>query len=160
MKRPHPLPLKTCFLIPAMMFLLFSSACSMMQKDHEDDYENLNRIMKLYNNEFESKSDRAGAMWVKHDMKSDYLIQAKEVFSRINFVDSQVLNVVFKKSGKMVQNNGGAPGNDFDEALVLIRYEYVLSPSVSVKTKMVKQRWIMLPDGAWNLVPDLTVFLN
>lgn len=130
----------------------------MLPKDHEKDFESLDRIMKLYNNEFESRSDRAGAMWVEHNMKAEYLTQVKEIFNRISFVDSQVLNVVFKKSGALVQNTGGNPAGDFDEAIVAIRYEYVMSPSVSVKTKVVKQRWVMKSDGVWNLIPNLSVF--
>ncbi len=130
----------------------------MIPKDHEKDFENLERIMKLYNNEFESRSDKAGAMWVDHNMKAEYLAQVHEIFERISFVNSQVLNVVFKKSGKMITNSGGNPVADFDEALVLIRYEYVLSPSVSLKTKVVKQRWVLNAGRVWNLIPDLSVF--
>lgn len=130
----------------------------MIQKDHEKNFENLSRIMKLYGNEFESRSDKAGAMWVEHDMKADYLVKVQDIFERINFVNSQVLSVSFKKSGALVSNSGGNPESDFDEALVLIRYEFVMSPSVILKNKIVKQRWVLKPGGVWNLIPDLSVF--
>ena len=160
MKRsPCPaFPVKTGLFLG--LLLLCASACSMIPESHERDYERLDKIIRLYNNEFESKSDAAGSMWVKNEMKAEYLTKVKELYDRINFVSSQTISIVFKNKGKMIVQSNTSPGGDFDEAIVSNRYEYILAPSVSLKTKIIKQHWALQPNGVWNLAPDLSPFYD
>jgi len=142
-----------------MAWLILNGCGTLIKKSHQKDMERLQRIIKIYNNEFESKSNRAGAMWVRDDLKAEYLTRIKEVFDRVTFMNSQILSITFKSQGKPIAQNGSVPEEDFDEALVAIRYEYVLSPSISLKTKVIQQRWTK-QDGSWKLVPDLKEFLQ
>jgi len=130
-----------------------------MPKSHQKDFENLERIIKIYNNEFESKSDRAGTTWVRDDLKADYLTKIKEVYEKTTFLNSQILSITFKNQGKSVSQKGSNPSEDFDEAIVAIRYEFVRSPSVSLQDKIIKQHWVKEGD-VWKIVPDLSVFLD
>ncbi len=149
-----------CFCLAAFLFALFASGCStLMPDEHARNYEQLERIMRLYNNEFESRSDRAGAMWVKDEFKGQYLTQVKEIQDRVNFVNSQIISVTFSKAGKPIAQSESRPQMDFDEALVLNRYEYVVSPSVSLKTRTIEQRWVLIGSG-WKLIPNLSAFFK
>jgi hypothetical protein len=145
--------------LSAILILLVVSGCGMLPKSPTRDYERLEKIIKIYNNEFESRSDRAGAMWIKTEYRESYLIKVKEVQERINFLDSQILSVMFLNKGKAIKQSGSTPEEEFDEAIVRNRYEYVLSPSVSLVDKVVEQRWVR-EGGAWKLIPDLEAFFK
>ncbi|MFQ5481849.1 MAG: hypothetical protein ACE5ER_03730, partial [Nitrospinaceae bacterium] len=128
-------------------------------KTPTQELETLQRIIRLYNNEFESRSDRGGAMWVKDEHRAEYLTKIQDINERVSFVNSQILSIVFLKGGNPIGQSGSQPEEKFDEAVVKTRYQFVVAPSISLQTRTIQQRWVKVK-GGWNLIPDLDEFFR
>ena len=144
--------LATCLALPLLMI----SGCTGTSEKH---LEQLNKIIKIYNNSFESKSTDGGAKYVVEEKRKDYLIDYAEVQERVSFNESQILDFTYLKDGESVPLNIKDPEKEFDEARVLMRYKIIKAPSVTLKTVIIEQSWIH--NGVlWQLEPDLKPFLQ
>jgi len=145
--------LAACLALPLLMI----SGCS--SSPSEKHLEQLNKVIKVYNNAFESKSYSGGSKYVMADKRKDYLIDYAEIENRVSFNESQILDFKYLKDGEPVSLNVQDPEKEFNEARVLMRYTILTRPSVTLKTIITEQHWTH--DGnAWQLDPDLKPFLK
>lgn len=153
----HNPALKLILLAGCLAFpLLMISGCTSTSEKH---LEQLSKVIKIYNNAFESKSTDGGSKFVTRDKRKDYLIDYAEIQERVSFNESQILDFTYLKDGNSVPLNVKDPEKEFNEAQVLMRYKILTKPSVTLKTVIVEQHWIH--DGAqWQLEPDLKPFLE
>lgn len=136
--------------------LLMITGCSSTSDKH---LEQLNKVIKIYNNAFESKSTTGGSKYVVKDKRKDYLIDYAEIQDKVSFNESQILDFTYLRNGEPVPLNADDPEREFNEARVLMRYRIFTSPSVTLKTIVIEQHWIH--NGAlWLLEPDLKPFLQ
>ncbi len=125
----------------------------------EKNLEQLGKILRVYNNAFESKSENGGSGYVQNDYRMDYLLKYSAIQSRVNFLHAQVLNHAYFKGGKPLEINLENPEGDFDEAVITMRYQVTISPSNTLKTFIHEQRW-KHNGSTWLLEPNLGPFLR
>ncbi len=125
----------------------------------EKRLEQLVKVLRVYNNAFESKSEDGGSGYVQNQYRMDYLLKYSAIQSRVSFFKSQMLNHAYFKGGKPLEINADDPEEDFDEVVITMRYQVTISPSNQLKTFLHDQRW--KHNGAtWRLEPNLTPVLR
>lgn len=155
MKRIHPRHSLSWLIAVCSLGLLMAGCASTPNKYMEQ----LGKVTKIYNNSFESKSETGGATMVKKEMRSDYLIRYAEIRDRISINESQAIDYTYLQDGDPVVLDISDPDKDFNEVLITMRYQYILSPSNQLKTIISKQQW--RHNGIiWQLEPDLDAFLK
>lgn len=125
----------------------------------EKRLEQLGKVLRVYNNAFESKSENGGSGYVQNDFRMDYLLKYGAIQNRVSFFKSQMLNQAYFKDGKPLEINTENPKGDFNEAVITMRYQVTISPSTRLKTFIHEQRW-KHNGGTWLLEPNLTPFLR
>ncbi len=144
--------LTACLALPPLM----TSGCANAPEKH---LEQLNKIIKIYNNAFESKSTTGGSKYVTEEKRKDYLIDYVEIRERVSFNESQILDFQYLKDGETVPLDVKDPEKEFNEARILMRYKILTKPSVTLKTIIIEQHWTY--NGViWLLDPDLKPFLQ
>jgi hypothetical protein len=78
---------------------------------------------------------------------------------RITFFEATILNIKFFKDGAPVAITAKGPGEGFNRAVVIIRYQLAILPSTKVVTRLVEQEWV-LEGEQWLVIPDLDIFLE
>ena len=125
----------------------------------EKNLEQLGKVLRVYNNAFESKSENGGSMYVQNEYRMDYLLKYGDIQGRVNFFNAQVLNQAYFKAGKPLEINLENPEGDFDEAVITMRYQVTISPSNRLKSFIHEQHW--KHNGViWLLEPNLDPFLR
>lgn len=125
----------------------------------EKRMEQLGKVLRVYNNAFESRSENGGSGYVQNEYRMDYLLKYGAIQSRVSFFKSQVLNQAFFKDGKPLEINAENPEGDFNEVVITMRYQVAISPSTQLKTFIHEQRW-KHNETTWLLEPNLAPFLN
>lgn len=125
----------------------------------EKKLEQLDKVVRVYNNAFESKMDDGGSMYVQNEYRMDYLLKYGEIQSKVSFFNAQVLNQAYFKAGKPLEINRENPEGDFDEAVVTMRYQVAIMPNNRLKTFILEQRWKRV-GKIWQLEPNLEPFLR
>ncbi|KMP10507.1 hypothetical protein UR09_04930 [Candidatus Nitromaritima sp. SCGC AAA799-A02] len=144
-------------LIP-VLWVIFLTACNTtpFYKKHDD----LKDAVQYYNDYFEGKLLDRSAVLVHRDQREDFMIRSPEILNRVTFLETSVINMRLLNNGAPVPVDAGFfDKGKFNEAIVIIRYQLVVSPSNTVKTMVVNQRWVLEGDQ-WVVYPDLDVFLN
>lgn len=135
----------------------FITACSGIP--FYEQQGDLDDAIKYYNDNFEAKLlDRSSAL-VHLDKREDFMTRSTDITNRITFYESKIVNIYLLKEGKPIPINPSFGEGSFDEAIVTIRYQLVVSPSNRLKTLIVKQKWA-LTNHQWRVYPNLDVFIN
>ena len=125
----------------------------------EKRLKQLGKVLRVYNNAFESKSENGGSGYVQNEYRMDYLLKYGAIQNRVSFFKSQMLNQAYFKDGKPLEINADNPEGDFNEVVITMRYQVTIAPSNRLKTFLHDQRW--KHNGAtWLLEPNLTPFLK
>lgn len=144
-------------IMTGVLSVLLLSGC--LTKDYVKDMTTLGEIVELYNRKFQSKASQGGAEYVLENRRADYYAKLPEVQDRVTFYEANILKIDFMLDGKPVANPEDLEDQDIKEAQVTIRYELVVTPSASLKRKVMKQKWMKV-GGGWFLDPDLETFLQ
>ncbi|NIQ01420.1 MAG: hypothetical protein GWM98_14370 [Nitrospinaceae bacterium] len=156
MKCTHPFrtyPITACLL--ALILCLTAGCASTSSKK----LEQLGKVLRVYNNAFESKSENGGSMYVQNDYRMDYLLKYSEIKTKVSFHESQTLNHAYYRDGKPVSVNVEDPEKEFNEAVVTMRYQIAISPSNVLKNFIHDQHW-HYENKMWLLKPNLDPFLK
>lgn len=125
----------------------------------EKHLEQLSKVLRVYNNAFESKTENGGSMYVQNEYRMDYLLKYGAIQNRVSFLEAQVLNQAYFKSGKPMEINPENPEGEIDEAVITMRYQLTVAPSNTLKTFIHEQRW-KYNGVTWLLEPNLKPFLK
>ena len=74
-----------------------------------------------------------------------------EMTKRLTIFDSTILDIKFFNNG--VQTSIGSK-EDFDRAIVVIRYQLAILPSTILKNPTIEQEWV-LHQEQWVTIPDI-----
>jgi len=128
----------------------------------ETHLEELEVILKSYNNAFEAKQENGGVQYVKGDMRTHYLMKYAEIRKRVSFSSSILVNKMYYQGENPVlldEKKMKSKKKEFNKAILTMRYELIVKPSNQVKTLVHNQNWVYANDH-WELEPDLEPFLN
>ena len=125
----------------------------------ENNMEQLDKTVRVYNNAFESKGEDGGSSYVLNDYRMDYLLKYGEIQGRVSFFQTQTLNIAYFKGKKPLEINADDPEGEIDEAVITMRYKVTISPSNRLKTFIHEQHW-KREGEIWRLEPNLKPFLN
>ena len=150
---------------PWVIFVLIAilfSGCSYWEKSQTSLMtEKLQRIIKQYNLALETHDPTMGSVFVNPEHTEDYINDVEEVRKRITFNKSTLVNIRYFNDGEPIKQVYMQPyeGETFNEAEVTMRYELVISPSNTVQTKILKQKWTSSGD-VWYLTPDIPAYFK
>ena len=138
------------------------SGCSFWSQSQTSlSVEKLQRIIKQYNLAVETHDPTMGSIFVKPEHVENYINDVEEIRKRITFNKSTLMNVKYFNDGENIKQVYMIPeeGEIFNEAEVTMRYEFVISPSNTMKTKILKQKWESSGD-VWYLTPDVPSYFK
>ncbi len=137
------------------MLLLASVSCKTLDRYHKI-HEDLNLSIKAYNLEFESRAIDMSARFVHPTYRSEYMAESPEIVKRITIFEATVLDIQIFNDGVPLAD---LSKKDFNQAVVVIRYQMAILPSTKLKTLLIKQEWLLY-QGQWVIIPDLKTFLG
>ncbi len=155
----------------ALAIFAFTLSCASKEErmiedaleDAEEINENLVRNMKLFDNQFETRSVTSANLLIQPNSREEFQTRFPEFKKRVTFHNSSTLNIKFLNQGQPIKQSGALPEQKFDEAVVTKRYEIVVLPSNRLKTLVVKHRWVLekeFGEKNWFVIPDLDGILG
>jgi hypothetical protein len=152
----------TSFWAISILIAVLISGCSYWEKSKTSLMtEKLQRIIKQYNLALETHDPSMGSMFVNPENVEDYINDVEKIRKRITFNKSTLVNIKYLNDGEPIKQVYMHPeeGEIFNEAEVTMRYELVISPSNTVRTKILKQQWKSSGD-VWYLTPDIESYFK
>ncbi len=143
--------------LTAILFALISvsASCKTLDSYHKTQ-EDLDLSIKAYNLEFESKAIDRTARFVHPAHRAEYMAKSLEMTKRITIFDATILDIKLFNNG--VPTSSGSK-EDFDRAIVVIRYQLAILPSNKLKSPIIEQEWVHYQEQ-WVTIPDLSAFLD
>lgn len=117
----------------ALPFVLGAIACAPIQR--QDSLTKLKESVDAYNHSFRWKAYGQASLHLPPDLRGPFLAAYEDEEASLQIEEARVLNV-------NVEND--------DSALVLVRYRYMMLPSVVVQKSTVTQHWKRIA-GDWLL---------
>ena len=118
--------------------------------------EDLDLSIKAYNLEFESMAIDRTARFVHPAHRAEYMERSLEMTKRLTIFDATVLDIKFFNNG--IQTSIGSKEN-FDRAVVVMRYQLAVLPSTKLKNPIIEQEWVLYQEQ-WVIIPDLSTLLD
>jgi hypothetical protein len=143
--------------LTAILFLLIfvSASCGTLDP-YLKTQEDLDLSIKAYNLEFESKAIDRTARFVHPDHRAEYMAKSLEMTKRLTIFDATILDIKFFNNG--VQISIGSK-EEFDRAIVVMRYQLAVLPSTKLKNPIIEQEWVRHQER-WVTIPDLSALLD
>ena len=118
--------------------------------------EDLDLSIKAYNLEFESKAIDRTARFVHPAHRAEYMERSLEMTKRLTIFDATILDIKLFNNG--IQTSIGSKEN-FDRAVVVMRYQLAVLPSTKLKNPIIEQEWVLYQEQ-WVIIPDLSTLLD
>jgi hypothetical protein len=118
--------------------------------------KDLDLSIKAFNLGFESKAIDRTALFVHPAHRAEYMAKSLEMAKRLTIFDSKILDIKFFNNG--VQTSIGSK-EDYDRAIVVIRYQLVVLPSNKLKNPIIEQEWVRYQEQ-WVTIPDMSALLD
>ena len=143
--------------LTAILFLLMFvfASCETLDR-YLKTQKDLDLSIKAYNLGFESKAIDRTAPFVHPAHRAKYMEKSLELTKRLTIFDSTILDIKFFNNG--VQTSIGSK-EDYDRAIVVIRYQLVVLPSNKVKNPIIEQEWVRYQEQ-WVTIPDMSALLD
>ena len=154
--------LSTSLFAISILTAMLLSGCSFWEKSQTSlKTEKLQKIIKQYNLALETHDPSMGAVFIHPNYIEDYINDVEKIRKRITFDKSTLVNVQYLNDGEPIDQVYMQPaeGAIFNEAEVTMRYELVISPSNTVRTKILKQKWNSSGD-VWFLKQDIESYFK
>ena len=142
--------------IKCLLVLLFLVSCGTINPFMQS-YEELDKKIKLFNLEFESKALNRCSRFVHPDLLKEFQRKSLDFQKNVTILSTTTLDIKIFKDGKPI-NNSSVLETEFDKAEILIRYQLSVLPSTKIKTITVKQEWVKLND-IWFAILNLDSFI-
>jgi hypothetical protein len=118
--------------------------------------KDLDLSIKSYNLGFESKAIDRTALFVHPAHRAEAMEKSLERIKRLSIFDSTILDIKFFNNG--IQTSIGSK-EEFDRAIVVIRYQLAVLPSTILKNPTIEQEWV-LHQEQWVTIPDISELLD
>ena len=143
--------------LTAILFLLIFilASCETLDlylKTHKD----LDLSIKAYNLGFESKAMNRTAPFVHPAHRAEYMKKSLELKKRLAIFDSTILDIKFFNNGVKTSIKSK---EEFDRAIVVIRYQLAVLPSTILKNPTIEQEWVLHQDQ-WITIPNISELLD
>jgi hypothetical protein len=143
--------------LTAMFFLImfFFASCGNLDL-YLKTQKDLDLSIKAYNLGFESKAIDRTAQFVHPAHRAEYMAKSLEMTKRLTIFDSTILDIKFFNNG--VQTSIGSK-EDYDRAIVIIRYQLIVLPSNKLKNPIIEQEWVRYQEQ-WVTIPNMSALLD
>jgi len=84
------------------------------------------------------------------------MAKSLEMTKRLTIFDSTILDIKFFNNG--VQTSIGSK-EDYDRAIVVIRYQLFVLPSTKLKNPIIEQEWVRYQEQ-WVTIPNMRALLD
>jgi len=140
-----------------LIVVLCASSCATIDNLYLTQRNKLWDSIKVFNNDFESKSRSACTLLVLSPLREDCLSKMGEFQKRVTISNSALVGAIFYRKGVPVKQSFPNPEEAFDEAVITHEYQVVVLPSNRVKTISVDQKWV-LDQSNWYVIPNFKPF--
>jgi len=155
-------PFRLILYSPSRTFLFLSFFCITLMACTPGMFtrtaEQLDDNIRLFNLKFESQAGHHVLFLVDPDFREDYMSKIHSFNERVRFMDSSLITLDFLQNGTSLTKKSPDP-EDFDSALATFSYQLTISPSVTLETHIIKQKWVLKEDR-WFVQPDLGSFFK
>ena len=143
--------------LTAILFLLMFvfASCETLDR-YLKTQKDLDLSIKAYNLGFESKAIDRTAPFVHPAHRAEYMEKSLELTKRLTIFNSTILDIKFFNNG--VKTSIGSK-EEFDRAIVVIRYQLAVLPSTILKNPTIKQEWV-LHKQQWVTIPNISKLLD
>ena len=143
--------------LTAILFLLMFvfASCETLDR-YLKTQKDLDLSIKAYNHGFESKVIDRTALFVHPAHRAEYMAKSLEMTKRLTIFDSTILDIKFFNNG--VQTSIGSK-EDYDRAIVVIRYQLFVLPSTKLKNPIIEQEWVRYQEQ-WVTIPNMRALLD
>ncbi|MEE9165539.1 MAG: hypothetical protein V3U15_04675 [Nitrospinota bacterium] len=122
--------------------------------------EKLNKSIRVFNSDFESKQGEKAAFLVHPDQQEEFLTKIIDVNDKIIFYESSIFKTTFYKDGHPIkQDRNGEIADEIDKTIVTMHYRLVISPSTKLKSVIIEQEWVRVGKD-WFVKPNLNDFFK
>ena len=139
-----------------LFLLIFVSASCRTLDPYLKTQEDLDLSIKAYNLEFESKAIDRTARFVHPAHRAEYMAKSLEMTKRLTIFEATVSDIKLYNNG--VPTSIGSK-EDFDRAIVVMRYQLAVLPSTKLKNPIIEQEWVLYQEQ-WVIIPDLSALLD
>ena len=112
-----------------------------------------------YNKKFESKMMNSCVLYVTPEKRAEFMTDSLKIVQKVTFYETSIIDIQFSRDGQPAKMHGTEPEKDVDKATVVLRYQFSVLPSVTVKTIIIEQEWNRHGNG-WFVSPDLKKYLG
>jgi hypothetical protein len=140
-----------------LFFIFFWTACA--HYSHVDREENLQAKIRQFNKRFEAKMMDLSASYLPIAKRRQYLTDSLRIKENVVFYESSVLDAKLFNDDLPVQTKTDGPAEEFNKAIVTMRYQLSILPSNQLKTIIVDQIWQWENDD-WYVDPKLDNFFK
>jgi|GEM_PF-536750 len=141
------------FLIVSCLVSLQACTPGMISRSTKQLDDNIS----LFNLKFEGRAGHHALFLVDPDYREKFMSKIHTFNERIRFMDSSLISMEFLHNDEKIDPNN-IEAEDLKTALATFSYQVTRSPSVTLETLLVKQKWVLKNDS-WYVQPDLDVFL-
>jgi hypothetical protein len=120
--------------------------------------EQLDDNIRLFNLKFESQAGHHVLFLVDPEFREGYMSKIYSFNERVRIMDSALITLDFIHDGSPLTKTS-LEDQDFNSASVTFSYQLTISPSVTLESHIIKQKWV-LKDDRWFVQPDLDSFFK
>lgn len=99
------------------------------------------------------------AAYLPIENRREFMVNSLKVKENVIFYDSSILHIQLYNDDQPVQTSLDGPDEEFNKAIVTMRYQMSILPSNKVETVLVDQLW-RWENKEWFVIPDLDTFLK
>jgi len=121
--------------------------------------DQLDDNIRLFNLKFESQAGHHVLYLVDPDFREAYMSKINSFNERVRFMDSALINLEFLNEDGLPLTKKSLDDEDFKSASAIFSYQMTISPSVTLETHIIKQKWVLKEDR-WFVQPDLDSFFK
>ncbi|MBN1141786.1 MAG: hypothetical protein JXB25_08345 [Deltaproteobacteria bacterium] len=114
---------------------LMTAACTMPMMEKENQFE---IAVRDYLQKLRWQDNHGAALYMKEEFREDFLSRMKDI------PGLNIVNVTLKAM---------EPGSNEDEYQVVAAIEYYVMPSLSLREKELRQKWVIIRYEEWNRLP-------
>lgn len=143
----------------ALIFIVMTMLAACASYSQDKMHEDLNDSVYKFNQRFEGKMMDLSSAFVKMDQRRQFLTDSLKVKDKVVFYDSSVLDIQLFNNELPIKLTSNGAEDEFNKAVVTIRYQLAVLPSSQLKTILVDQVWV-LDEKQWQVLPDLDIFFK
>lgn len=144
--------------LPLLLLLAFVlGGC--MTGSHGRKTENLDKSLRVFNQQFESKMIDNILPLVHKEAREAFALESLEFRERVTFYETTPIDFRYYRDDQEMKTTADGPEEGYNRAIAKIRYRFVTLPGNQLRTLVLDQEWVY-EDETWFVKPQIKPFLH